>query len=69
MSLTSQLRQAIADSGLSFYRIAKEIDVSYAVVYRFAAEQRNINLETADRLAELFGMRLTRPKRIAAKRK
>ena len=64
MSLTSQLREAIAESGLSMYRVAKEIGASYAVVYRFVSETRNINLETADRLADFFGMRLTRPKRI-----
>ena len=65
MSLTSQLREAIADSGLTVYRIAKDTEAPYAAIYRFATEQRNINLETADKLAEFFGMHLTRPKRIA----
>ena len=60
MSLTSQLREAIADSGLSLYRIAKDTQTSYAAIYRFASEERGVNLETADRLAEFFGMRLTR---------
>ncbi len=63
MSLTDQLRKAIHDSGLSLYRIAKDTDTPYAVIHGFANSDRNVKLETADRLAELFGMKLTAPKR------
>ena len=63
MSLTKQLQKAIRNSGLTLYRIAADTGLAYAVVYRFAKEQRDITLSTADRLAEYFGMRLTRPKK------
>ena len=63
MSLTDQLRKAIQDSRLSLYRIAKDSELSYAIVHRFASGERDIKLSTADRLAEFFDMRLTRPKK------
>lgn len=62
MSLTEQLRKAIHDSGLSLYRVAKATHTPYAAIHGFANRHRNIKLETADRLAELFGMKLTPPK-------
>ena len=63
MSLTSQLRKAINDSGASLYRIAKDSRIPYAAVHRFANGERGLTLETADKLAEFFQMRLTRPVR------
>jgi plasmid maintenance system antidote protein VapI len=69
MSLTNQLHQAINKSGLSLYAIAKATDTSYSAIHGFARGQRGLTLETADRLAELFGMRLTAPKRRATKTK
>jgi len=69
MSLTQQLHEAIAGSGVTLYRVAKDTGIPYAVVHRFARGERSINLETADKLADFFGMHLTRPKRIAPRRK
>ena len=63
MALQDQLRQAIQNSGLSLYRIAKESGVAYQVLHRFARGERDLTLETATRLADYFGMRLTRPRR------
>jgi plasmid maintenance system antidote protein VapI len=62
MSLTEQLHKAIHDSGLSLYAVAKATHTPYAAIHGFANRHRNIKLETADRLAELFGMKLTAPK-------
>ncbi len=63
MALQDQLREAIADSGLTLYRIAKDAGIAYPVLHRFASGERDLTLETASRLADYFGMRLTRPKR------
>jgi plasmid maintenance system antidote protein VapI len=63
MALQDQLRQAIRDSGLSLYRIAKGSGIAYQVLHRFARGERDLTLETASRLADYFGMRLTRPRR------
>ena len=61
MSLTKQLQDAIGGSGMSLYRIAKDVEMDYSILHRFAAGERDIQLETAEKLAEFFGMRLTRP--------
>ena len=63
MALQDQLRQAVQDSGLTLYRIAKDSGIAYQVLHRFAGGERDLTLETASRLADYFGMRLTRPKR------
>ncbi len=67
MSLTSQILAAIENSGATLYRIAKDSGVSYVVLHRFAHRERQIRLDTADKLAEYFGMRLTRPRRVSPK--
>jgi len=63
MALQDQLREAVENSGLSLYRIAKGSGIAYQVLHRFANGQRDLTLETATKLADYFGMRLTRPKR------
>jgi len=67
MSLTKQLRKAIKTSGVTLYRVSKDSGVPYAVVYRFANEERQIRIEMADKLAAYFGMKLTEPKRVSSK--
>ena len=63
MSLTSQLLTAIENSAATLYRISKDSGVPYVVVHRFARGERQIKLDTADKLADYFGMKLTRPRR------
>jgi len=65
MSLSKQLRKAIETSGLSLYRISKDAGIGYATLFRFASGQRLIKVDVADKLADYFGMRLTRPKQPA----
>ncbi|MGD0384394.1 MAG: helix-turn-helix transcriptional regulator [Thermoguttaceae bacterium] len=67
MTLTTQLRNAIETSGLSLYRIAKDADIPYAVIHRFANGERQIKIDAADKLANYFGMKLTRPKQVSSK--
>jgi plasmid maintenance system antidote protein VapI len=67
MSLTTQLRSAIKNSGVSLYRVAKDSGVSYAVVQRFVNGERQIKMDAADKLADYLGMRLTRAKRVGPK--
>jgi len=63
MTLQDQLRQAIEDSGLTLYRVAKDSGVAYQVLHRFVSGERDLTLATASRLADFFGMRFTRPRR------
>ena len=43
--------------------VAKATHTPYAAIHGFANGHRDIKLETADKLADLFGMRLTAAKR------
>ena len=63
MTLSDQLKYAIERSGKSRYRIAKEAEIDYYALARFLDEDRDIRLSTVQKLADLFGMRLTKPKR------
>ena len=64
MELSEQLKRAVAASGKSRYEIAKEAEIDYYALARFLDEDRDIRLSTVQKLAKLFGMRLTKPKRI-----
>ena len=57
-SLADQLRQAIADSGKSRYAISKATGVPQSVLSKFVHGQPGLDLETIERLAAYFGMRL-----------
>ena len=59
-SLVDQLRQAIVDSGLTQYRIAKDTGVPQPVVNRFVSGERGITLETAGKLCKYLRLRLAR---------
>jgi plasmid maintenance system antidote protein VapI len=45
-------------------RIAEGSGIAYRVLHRFASGKRDLTLETATKLADYFGMRLTRPRRL-----
>ena len=57
-SLSEDLRLAIRRSGKSVYQIAKAANVSQIVVSRFLSGERDIRMETADRLAEALDVKL-----------
>jgi cyanate lyase len=50
--LTDQVRQAMADSGLTRYRIAKETGVSEATLSKFHLCQRGLSMEALDAVGE-----------------
>ena len=57
-TLSTALRDAIRRSEMSAYQIAKAANVSQIVVSRFLSGERDIRMETADRLAEVLGLKL-----------
>jgi ribosome-binding protein aMBF1 (putative translation factor) len=59
-SLSASLREAIRDSGMTAYQIARHARLSQIVVYRFVSGERDIRLSTADKLAEVLGLELRR---------
>jgi len=52
------LRQAINTDGRSLYRLALDSGVDVAVWQRFVAEERDVRLATAERMARALGLEL-----------
>ena len=52
--LTDQLRQAIDDSGLTRYRIAKETGVSESALAQFYNGHRGLSMEALNALGEFL---------------
>jgi len=62
--LDRQIRAMIVRSGMNTNALAVAAGVPQPVLYRFqTGEQKNIRLDTADKLCRFFGVRLTAPKR------
>ena len=57
-SLGGQLRAVIAARRLTAYAVAKAAGVDVRLVQRFLDHERDIRLETADKLARALGLRL-----------
>ena len=66
--LEEHLKTAIAKSGLSVYRLAKDSGVSQPVLCRFVNGQRGITLATASKLVEALGLELVVKKRKSKKK-
>jgi transcriptional regulator with XRE-family HTH domain len=58
--LSDQIRKAVDASGLSRYRIAKEIGIVESAISKFMAGKGGLSLEKLDALAELLGLSLTK---------
>jgi len=62
--LREQLRGMIAKSGMTTNALAVAAGVPHPVLYRFlSGDRENIRLDTADKLCEWLGVKLTAPKR------
>jgi ribosome-binding protein aMBF1 (putative translation factor) len=60
-TMEETLRRAIAESGLSFYRLNLETRVSRQSLMKFASGEQTLRLDHADALAAFFELEL-RPK-------
>lgn len=60
-TLSESLRKAIEKAGYSNYALAQLSGVSQSVLSRFLSGERDINLETAGKIAAAIGLEL-RPK-------
>lgn len=58
LPVSTALRSAISDRGLTAYAAAKQAGVSVDAVQRFLNEQRGLNLATVDKLADALGLTL-----------
>jgi len=57
-SLSGALKKAIRESGMTLYEIAKKARVSRIILSRFLSGERDIRMETADKLGDALGLRL-----------
>ncbi len=55
-SLTTQLQDAIRQSGLSHYRIAKLAEVDRRIVDRFMRNETSLLMDNADSIARAIGV-------------
>ena len=59
MTVSEQLRRAIKESHLSYYRIAKDAGVDWSTLQRFVDRSRpDIRVQTVDKLCAYLGMEL-----------
>ncbi len=61
-SLSDQVRKAITNSGMTYYRIAVLGDLPFSTLTRFM-QGRDISTASLDRLAGPLGLRITTGKR------
>ncbi len=57
-TLSSQLRDAIRNCGMSHRELAANVDISDAILSRFMRAERSMNLETAEKLCAYLGLEL-----------
>jgi transcriptional regulator with XRE-family HTH domain len=57
-SLSTQLKDIIESRGLTAYAVGRSAGVDPGVVQRFLSGERDIRLETADRIGAALGLRL-----------
>lgn len=57
-TITASLLEAIKDSGLSRYQIAKRVGISESALSRFVTGKRGLDLISADKLAVFFQLEL-----------
>ena len=55
-TMTEILRQAIADSGMTFIGIERETGITRQSLMKFARGEQSLRLDLADRLAAYFGI-------------
>lgn len=60
-TLPQGLREAIRNSGKTSYQLMAETGVSHGVILRFLKGERDIRMETADKLAVAVGLTVIVP--------
>jgi transcriptional regulator with XRE-family HTH domain len=66
--LTDQLRQAIDDSGLTRYQIAKATGIDESALAKFYNGQRGLSMEALNALGEFLQLKITLGRRPSIKR-
>ena len=56
VKLSDQIRQAVDASGMSRYRVAKQLGISESTVSRFMSGKGGLSMDNLDALADLLGL-------------
>ena len=67
--LTDQLRQAINASGLTRYRIAKDIGVDESALGKFCNGKRGVSNDVLDRLGEYLNLQIVQRRKPTTKKR
>jgi transcriptional regulator with XRE-family HTH domain len=62
IKLSDQVRRAVDESGLSRYRICKQLGLAESTMSKFMSGKGGLAMETFDALADLLGLNITREK-------
>lgn len=62
-TMTEELRNAIEQSGLTRYRISRDLGIDQAQLSRFMRGQRGLSLDALDRLCAYLNLSLSRRKK------
>jgi ribosome-binding protein aMBF1 (putative translation factor) len=62
-TMTEAIREAIAESGLSFKRLERETGVIRQSLMKFAAGEQTLRLDAADKLAVYFGLQVVQQRK------
>jgi transcriptional regulator with XRE-family HTH domain len=63
LTMTDVLKQAIQESGLTLYRIAKDTGIVGTSLLRFMQGETSLRLDKADVLADYLGLELVRKRK------
>ncbi len=63
LKLSDQIRRAVDGSGMSRYRICKELGLAEATMSRFMSGRGGLSMETLDALADFLNLNITNGKR------
>ena len=67
--MTDQVRQAVGDSGLTRYRIAKDTGIDESALAKFYNGYRGLSVDNMDQLCEYLGLRIVKDRKPAKKGK
>ena len=63
VKLSEQVRRAIAECGLTRYRISRETGIDQATLSKFNSGERGLPMKTLDRLADFLDLNITTGRR------
>jgi transcriptional regulator with XRE-family HTH domain len=67
--MTDQVRQAVGNSGLTRYRIAKDTGIDESALAKFYNGHRGLSLDNMDLLCEYLGLRIVMDRKPAKRGK